>query len=95
MFLVILVGRFFGTVGLIYLLTLCKHKPRVSFKENLFIYFAGMIRGAIAFALVLNIDDSVQNRSVIVTTTLTLVLVTTLLFGTIMPLLTRFLLNET
>ena len=43
--------------------------------------FAGMIRGAIAFGLVLRLDDSLPNRSVIVTTSLSLVLVTTLLYG--------------
>ena len=94
MFLVILVGRFCGTVGLINILTLCSHRPRVTMKQNLFIFFAGLIRGAIAFGLVLNIDSKTTNRSVIVTTTLALVLITTLLFGTLMPLLTRVLLEE-
>ena len=75
------------------MLKLCKHKPNVTMKENIFIYFAGMIRGAIAFGLVLNIDTDIRNRGVIVTTTLTLVLFTTLFFGTIMPLLSRYLLE--
>ena len=45
-----------------------------------------MIRGAIAFGLVLKIDDSLDSKNVIVTTTLTLVALTTVLFGTLMPL---------
>lgn len=44
--------------------------------------YAGLIRGAIAFGLVLRIDGaSVTNRSVIVTTCLTLVVFTTVFFG--------------
>lgn len=43
--------------------------------------FAGLIRGAIAFGLVLRVDDTVANRSVIVTTCLTLVVFTTIFFG--------------
>jgi len=56
--------------------------------------FAGMIRGAIAFGLVLRLDDSLPNRSVIVTTSLSLVLVTTLLFGSGMGLLSIFLFGD-
>ena len=31
------------------------HKPRVSFKQLCFVSYAGMIRGAIAFGLVLRV----------------------------------------
>ena len=40
-----------------------------------------MIRGAVSFALVLRIDDSYTNRDVIVTTSLSLVVFTTVIFG--------------
>lgn len=40
-----------------------------------------MIRGAVAFGLVLRIPDSITNRSVIVTTSLTLVVFTTVVLG--------------
>ncbi len=40
-----------------------------------------MIRGAVAFGLVLRIDNDVENRSVIVTTALTLVVFTTIVLG--------------
>ena len=43
--------------------------------------YAGLIRGAIAFGLVLRVDQSVGQRSVIVTTCLTLVVFTTIFFG--------------
>jgi sodium/hydrogen exchanger-like protein 3 len=51
-----------------------------------------MIRGAIAFGLVLTIDgDIVKHREVIVTTTILIIFITTLLYGTIMPLLSKLL----
>jgi NhaP-type Na+/H+ or K+/H+ antiporter len=40
-----------------------------------------MIRGAVAFALVLRIEPTVENRSVIVTTSLALVVSTTIVLG--------------
>ena len=52
-----------------------------------------MIRGAIAFGLVLRLDKNLPNRSVIVTTSLLLVLATTLLFGTLLPFLSKMLLS--
>jgi NhaP-type Na+/H+ or K+/H+ antiporter len=88
---IIIVGRFFGVLGLVYLLVLFKHKKKVTLKELIFICYAGMIRGAIAFGLVLKIDDSVKEKDVIITTSLTLVVVTTLLYGGTMPLVQRIL----
>ena len=46
-----------------------------------FIAYAGMIRGAVAFGLVLRIDKEVEHRSVIVTTSLVLVCLTTIILG--------------
>ena len=59
-----------------------------------FIWYAGLIRGAIAFGLVLRIDKSVPNRSVIVTTSLTLVVFTTVFFGSTVGLLQKCLFNK-
>ncbi len=87
--IVIVIGRFCGTVGLVYFLSLCKHKKQVTFKELCFISYAGMIRGAIAFGLVLKISDEVAEKDVIITTSLTLVVVTTILYGSMMPLVQR------
>ena len=50
-----------------------------------------MIRGAIAFGLVLRIPEGIEHRGVIVTTSLTLVIVTTVLYGSLMPLVQKFL----
>ena len=82
---VLFFGRLTGTVGLMSLLTLFGHKMQVSWKELLFIGFAGMIRGAIALGLVLQIDNSIKEREVIITTSLVLVICTTLFYGSFMP----------
>ena len=70
-----------GTIGVIKILELCKYKSGIRFKDLVFISYAGMIRGAVAFGLVLRVDKSIENRSVIVTTALTLVIVTTVFLG--------------
>ena len=49
---IIIVGRFIGTVGLVSMLQCCGFKSGISLKELIFIWYAGMIRGAIAFGLV-------------------------------------------
>ena len=48
-----------------------------------------MIRGAIAFGLVLKLDDNLDEKEVITTTALSLVIFTTLLFGSAMPLVQK------
>lgn len=78
---IIFIGRYGGTMGLIYLLQLCGYKSGITFKQLFFIGYAGLIRGAIAFGLVLRINHNVTNRSVIVTTCLTLVVGTTIILG--------------
>lgn len=54
----------------------------MTFKQMIFVWYAGMIRGAIAFGLVLRIDaKEYSNRDVIVTTSLALVVFSTVVFG--------------
>lgn len=94
--LIIIVGRTIGTVGLIYFLSLFGHQRKVSFREINFISYAGMIRGAIAFGLVLRLIDyahdtenytlDLTKAQVITTTALSLVILTTIFFGSLMPL---------
>ena len=93
--LVIVVGRGLGTAGLIGLMSMCGYKSGMNAKEIIFIWYAGMIRGAIAFGLVLRIDkDSYKNRDVIVTTSLSLVIFTTVVFGSTVGLLQRCLFSK-
>ena len=101
---IIIVGRIMGVLGTFYTCRCCFKKKTIKFNELLFITYAGMIRGAIAFALVLKIqyqgeegvtdcDDcySKKNYDLVVSTTLMLVMLTTLIFGTFMDCVQKFL----
>lgn len=44
-----------GVLAMFYLFRLCFKRKTINFKELVFIMWGGMIRGAIAFALVLKI----------------------------------------
>ena len=48
-----------------------------------------MIRGAIAFGLVLSVDGNSPNKLVIVSTTLFIVCFTTIVYGMLMPLVQK------
>jgi NhaP-type Na+/H+ or K+/H+ antiporter len=54
-FIVIVIGRIVAVFGTFYLFRLCFKSRNINFRELCFITYAGMIRGAIAFALVLKI----------------------------------------
>lgn len=63
---------------------------RISMKQLLIIWFSGSIRGAIAFALSLQIDPKLSpNSSLLVSSTLVVVLITTLVFGGLMSIFTK------
>lgn len=87
---IVIVGRFIGVWLAHFLFRLCQKKPDISIRELCFITYGGMIRGAIAFGLVLKIDPkdtkNFPEREVVVTTTLALVIITTLVFGTFMKM---------
>lgn len=53
--LIIIVGRVIAVTFTFYMFSLCFKKKTICFSELCFICYAGMIRGAIAFALVLRI----------------------------------------
>ena len=99
---IIICGRLLTVFSVHGLAQLCRRKgtdPDVNIRELTFIAYGGMIRGAIAFGLVLKIptgkdEDGVplfRERGVTVTTTLAVVIITTVLFGTFMPLIQRVL----
>lgn len=91
------IARMVGTVGLIQLMRLFTHKPSISIKEQFFICYAGLIRGAIAFGLVLKLSNIItvpEKLEIIETTALTLVVSTTLIFGSTMSLVQKLLLPK-
>jgi len=86
MTLIVIVGRTCAVWSSYFLFRLCTKKD-VTLRELMFISYGGMIRGAIAFGLVLKIPNDPKTfteRSAIVTTTLALVIITTMFFGTFM-----------
>lgn len=60
---------------------MCGYNSGIQLKQLIFISYAGMIRGAVAFGLVLRVDKAIPQRSVIVTTALSLVIFTTVVLG--------------
>ena len=92
---VIIIGRLGGTIVLIKFLSFFGYQSGIEMKDLIFIWYAGMIRGAIAFGLVLRIDGSqYHNRDVIVTTSLSLVVFTTVVFGSTVGVLQKILFSK-
>ena len=84
---IIIVGRICAISIAHGLFGLCSKTKDYTGKELIFIMYGGMIRGAIAFGLVLKIpdDNTFAERGVVVTTTLAAVIITTVGFGSFMP----------
>jgi NhaP-type Na+/H+ or K+/H+ antiporter len=91
MLIICVSGRFICTIGIIKVLDLFGYNSGIQFKDLIFISYAGIIRGAVAFGLVLRIDESVRHRSVIVTTSLALVCFTCIFFGSTVKTLSKLL----
>ena len=92
MTLIVIVGRVCAVFTAHGLFSLCAKKKDVTLRELTFISYGGMIRGAIAFGLVLKIPvenektgQKFRERGVVITTTLALVIITTVIFGSFMP----------
>ena len=94
----ITIGRGIGSMGFYLTLKGCGYdkgsEKGMDTKELLFIWYAGLIRGAIAFGLVLRVDDFFPNRQLIVTTCLSLVVFTTIFCGSTIGLVSSCLFNE-
>ena len=64
----------------------CKKKWNVSFYELLIITVAGIIRGSVAFALILTLDKKTEGGvSMIQSSVLLMVFITTISLGAVMP----------
>lgn len=86
MCLIIIVGRSLAVFLSHGCFRLCSKKSNVSLRELCFITYGGMIRGAIAYGLVMKIPNSdlFPNAKILQTSTLALVIISTLFFGTFM-----------
>ncbi len=94
---IVVVGRIVAIIAVYYASLKIFKKQTISFNELMFIAYGGMIRGAIAFALVMKIpyagshnckDEALcftkDEYDLAVSTTLAMVMLTTLIFGTFM-----------
>lgn len=95
-FFIIIIGRTFAILISYYMFACCtKHEnDKLSLRELLFISYAALIRGAIAFGLVTNLSDKFEHKEVVESSTLLLVIITTVFFGTFCSLMQKCLLPE-
>ena len=98
MFFNVLIFRFIGIFMIIGISQLIMRKTiGLSVKDLIFISYAGMIRGAVAFGLVLRLyadNAGLEDRSVIVTSSYFLVLATIVIMGCTVPSVQRILFGE-
>ena len=95
-FIFVLIGRFVAVYGISFLLNLFKSKIfTFDASERGITFFAGCIRGAIAFGLAIsmpsdNQEESLKNNKMLISSTLILVFITTVLFGALMSPIVKF-----
>lgn len=89
-------GRFISVFGICFLMEhVLKIKSfRLSMSEKGIMGCSGTIRGAIAFGLSISIQSNKQlNRDILLSTTLSLVFISTVVFGALMPYVIKFFKN--
>ena len=94
-FIFVLVGRFVAVYGISLLLNLFNLKIfQFDMSERGITFFAGCIRGAIAFGLAISMpsdsEESSKNKKMLISSTLFLVFLTTVLFGALMSPIVKF-----
>ena len=88
-FFIVVVGRYLAISLSYYMFSCCKGSDsnKLSFKEITFLTYAALIRGAIAFGLVENLDEhTFPQKKIIVSSTLCLVISSTIIFGGFTPM---------
>ena len=91
--LLIVFARIVSVLSVQYTFVLCGAERSLKFKECVFLSYAGMIRGAIALGLAIKAEHFFTEYNFIVTSVLALVILSTLLFGSFMPLVAKCLLD--
>ena len=82
LFEILIIGKLLATVGLFYLTKSCfKNDNKLGFKEVFYIFWTNMMQGVVAFGLVLRLSGEFPDREVVVTTCVTLIVTTTILFA--------------
>ena len=90
----IVMARISSVLLIQYLFLLCGAQKSLKFKECVFLSYAGMIRGAIALGLAIKAEKYFSEYDFVVASVLALVIVSTLLFGSFMPLVAKCLLDK-
>ena len=88
-FFIVIVGRYAAITLSYYIFECAKGSKanKLNFREISFLTYAALIRGAIAFGLVENLDEhSFDKKEVIVSTTYALVILSTVIFGGLTPI---------
>ena len=73
---------------------LCRAEQSLTLKELIFLAYAGMIRGAIALGLAIKAEGIFTEYDTMVTSVLALVILSTLIFGSFMPIVAKCLLKK-
>ena len=94
-FIYVLIGRFVAVYGISFILNIFKLKIfQFDSSERGITFFAGCIRGAIAFGLAISMpsedEESIKNKKMLISSTLILVFITTVLFGALMSPIVKF-----
>lgn len=89
----IVFARITSVLAVEYLFALCGAEHTLKFKELVFLSYAGMIRGAIALGLAIKGEHFFSEYEFVVASVLALVIASTLLFGSFMPLVAKCLLD--
>lgn len=85
-------GRFISVIGICLIMELLRVSSfKLSWPEKGIMSCSGTIRGAIAFGLSISIQSNNQlNRDILLSTTLSLVFISTIVFGALMPYVIKF-----
>ena len=90
----IVLSRLVSVLLVQYAFVLCGADHKLKFRECIFISYAGMIRGAIALGLAIKAEESFSEYEFVVASVLALVILSTLIFGSFMPLVAKCLLDK-
>lgn len=91
--LLIVIARLVSILFVQYAFVLFGAEKSLKFKECVFLAYAGMIRGAIALGLAIKAEDSFTEYNFVVASVFALVIFSTLLFGSFMPIVAKCLLD--
>ena len=89
----IVIARISSVLLVQYIFVVLGSERSLKFKECVFLSYAGMIRGAIALGLAIKAEHFFSDYGFVVASVLALVIVSTLLFGSFMPLVAKCLLD--